>query len=260
MGGSRLEVFRSAKAYRRRAVLAVALAVLVLVAGFAVSRMGFTAIGSSRVGLTEEELFYSPPVDSADVPGASEADVIARAGTWKQVGDEWYCEASDGTRQTGWVKDGEYRYYLRTADDEPTPGPEGSMVVGWAKLGAYWFYFDPDGAMHKGRLAYDGHEYYMCDENVTWYIHGSRIEGSMLTGLVGFGRPSYFAPYSFVKYYCEGPCLQLFQTRSFPEGALVEDCSFVDWGMFTLGNGWSAGNIDGLGNVQTEHSLRFWLR
>ncbi len=233
---------------RQKLVLAGALFLLALLGVFAVGRMGFTAVGFGEEETFEE--FVNSPRAEGSIP----------AGSWKQVGDEWYCEASDGSHQTGWVDDGAHWYYLRPFENDPTPGPEGSMVVGWAKIGVSWYYFDPDGAMHKGRLFYEGNEYYMGDENVEWYIHGSVFQGAMLTGLVGFGHPLLFSPYTYANYYCEGPCLQLFQSRSFPEGALVKDCSFVDWGMFSLGNWWEGGTIDGLGEVKGWHFLRLVAR
>lgn len=168
----------------------------------------------------------------------SRGAAFAADGRWSQDGEDWLFLNAEGIPQTGWAHSGDYWYYLRPADDVPNAGAAGTMVVGWAEIDGYRYYFDPDGAMHTGRLAYDGFEYYMADE----YVYSLRKQlpyGSMVTGFVEMGQTT--------SYYVEQPCPQLFLWGAYPTGAKVSSCRFANWG--TSVRHAASGQIDGIGRV-----------
>lgn len=177
----------------------------------------------------------NPPVSpSQEARDPSCGAAFATDGRWSQDGEDWLFLDAAGVPQTGWAHSDDYWYYLRPADDVPSAGAAGTMVIGWAEIDGCRYYFDPDGAMHTGRLAYDGFEYYLADGRVS-SGRASFPYGSMVTGFVQMG--------AFTHYYAEEPCLQLFLWGSYPEGALASSCAFADWGG-SMGHA-SSGRIEG---------------
>lgn len=172
----------------------------------------------------------------AEVMNPTRGQFVATEGRWAQDGEAWYFFGAGGDVQTGWVKDGDGWYYLRPVADVPSAGPAGSMVTGWADIDGYRYYFDSDGAMHVGRLAYEGFEYYMADGREL-SRRATFPYGSMVTGFVQMG--------TFTHYYVEEPCAQLFLWGGYPQGALVSNCAFVDWGGSARHA--SSGRIEGVG-------------
>lgn len=207
-------------------------AVLLGVAGLALTWALVWNVPNVR-GLSAPTYPYSQdlPAEATDPTRGAPA---ATEGRWALKEGEWYFLGADGAAQTGWAHSGDCWYYLRPADDAPSAGAAGTMVVGWADIDGYRYYFDPDGAMRTGRLAYDGFEYYLADGRV----FSDRISfpyGSMVTGFVQMG--------GFTHYYAEEPCLQLFLWGSYPEGALASSCAFADWGG-SMGHA-SSGRMEG---------------
>ncbi len=177
----------------------------------------------------------SPSQEACDPSlGAS----FAAQGNWSRDGEDWLFLDAEDVPQTGWARSGDYWYYLRPADDVPSAGAAGTMVVGWAEIDGYRYYFDPDGAMHTGRLAYEGFEYYLSDEWV-YSLRKPLPYGSMVTGFVEMGQTT--------SYYVEQPCPQLFLWGSYPVGARVSGCQFASWG--TSVRHAASGQIDGIGQV-----------
>ncbi len=168
----------------------------------------------------------------------SRGAAFATDGRWSQDGEDWLFLNAEDVPQTGWARSGDYWYYLRPADDVPSAGAAGTMVVGWAEIDGYRYYFDPDGAMHTGRLAYEGFEYYLSDERV-YSLRKPLPYGSMVTGFVEMGQTT--------SYYVEQPCPQLFLWGSYPAGARVSGCQFASWG--TSVRHAASGQIDGVGRV-----------
>lgn len=79
---------------------------------------------------------------------------------WVKDGSTWYFLNANGIMQTGWVKDGSSWYFLNAS---------GAMKTGWVKDGANWYYLKASGAMATGWV----------NDNGTWYyLNGS---GAMLS-------------------------------------------------------------------------------
>ncbi len=184
-------------------------------------------------------LISDPPLSpSQEARNPSQGAAFATDGKWSQDGEDWLFLSAEGVPQTGWAHSGDYWYYLRPADDVPSAGTAGTMVVGWAEIDGCRYYFDPDGAMHTGRLAYEGFECYMADERVC-SLRKQLPYGSMVTGFVEMGQTT--------SYYVEQPCPQLFLWGSYPTGARVSGCWFASWG--TSVRHAASGQIDGVGRV-----------
>lgn len=146
-------------------------------------------------------------------------------------------------RRQSWLFDGGCWYYLRPAFDVPSSGLAGTLVTGWAKIDGRWYFFDEDGAMLTGRLFWGDHEYYLADERLG-IMPDDAGYGAMVTGLVSFG-PDRF-------YYARKSDL-LFFGGDVPEGAMLKDCRFVDWG--TRAGMLAFGRVDGIGRVVLEFVL-----
>ncbi|MEC4175498.1 C39 family peptidase [Adlercreutzia sp. R21] len=70
----------------------------------------------------------------------------AMATGWKNISGKWYSLDSSGAMRTGWYKEGSYWYYLRTGNNVPSGGPEGSMLANgnWSISGKI-YRFDSSG-------------------------------------------------------------------------------------------------------------------
>ena len=109
---------------------------------------------------------------------------------WNQIDGIWYYY-QDGEPVTGWLKDGNYWYYMN-ADGIMTTGwvniggkwfymnQNGVMMTGWQKINGYWYYFASGGAMQTGWVAVGG----------KWYYFASG--GAMQTGWVAVGGKWYY--------------------------------------------------------------------
>lgn len=97
----------------------------------------------------------------------------------------------------GWQKVNGSWYYLRTAKNTPTAGPEGSMVVDWIHVGGYWYCL---GGPAAGVAA------------------SSPDYGKMLKGLRQVGTYEYF--------FYDGSLIQ--PGFSFPEGAMCTNINYTE--------------------------------
>ncbi len=77
----------------------------------------------------------------------------AKAGWLKNTDNTWYYIKSDGTKETGWIKDNEKWYYLKS---------NGIMATGWINDNGTWYYLNTSGDMQTGWINDNGNWYY-CD-------------------------------------------------------------------------------------------------
>ena len=83
----------------------------------------------------------------------------AAAGWVKAADGTWSYNKADGTKATGWLKDGSTWYYLKS---------DGDMATGWVQDGSTWYYLNTSGAMQTGWI----------NDNGTWYY--CNASGAML--------------------------------------------------------------------------------
>lgn len=62
----------------------------------------------------------------------------AKVGWNKGADGTWTYTQADGTKKTGWLKDGSTWYYLKA---------DGIMATGWQNVGGVWYYLNESGAM-----------------------------------------------------------------------------------------------------------------
>lgn len=112
---------------------------------------------------------------------------------WLKLNGSWYFLGANGTRLSGWQKDGSSGlwYYM----DNST----GVMKTGWLQDGDKWYYLKPNeggpqGSMATGWVTIDGKKYYMNASGVMvtgWYEVGGKWyyfwpQGSTTDGKYGF--------------------------------------------------------------------------
>lgn len=71
---------------------------------------------------------------------------------WKQIDGNWYFFDNEGWMKTGWVSSNGSWYYLNS---------NGILKTGWLKSGNSWYFLDNSGAMKTGWVATDGAWYYL---------------------------------------------------------------------------------------------------
>jgi len=124
---------------------------------------------------------------------------------WVKSGGRWFYFESDSMIVTGWMNRGGKYYYFSGKDwKESGTQTDSGMQIGLQRVysnGWKWFYFDNDGAMHKGWQEVNGKWYYFgsngviqtgwCKIKGEWYYllpadAGKEVEpsknGYMLTG------------------------------------------------------------------------------
>ncbi len=78
------------------------------------------------------------------------------AGGWAQLDwngvKSWYYFDAEGYMVTGWVIDGDYRYYLHPESD----GTQGYMYTGWHLIDGKYYYFRPESGGPQGSLFLNG--------------------------------------------------------------------------------------------------------
>ena len=78
----------------------------------------------------------------------------AAVGTWKQSGNSWWYQYTNGNYATGWKQiDGNW-YFLDNS---------GEMKTGWVATSGAWYYLDDSGAMKTGWFKENGKWYYAYD-------------------------------------------------------------------------------------------------
>lgn len=123
----------------------------------------------------------------------------------------------------GWQKVSGNWYYLRTATNTPSSGPEGSMVAGWLLSGGHW--------------------YYLADSGVG-VSSASGDYGKMLKGLYKIG---------LYEYYFYNPGVDWMESEfSFPEGAMCKNINYTE--IFGRDGVLVYATIDGEGHVH-RHTL-----
>lgn len=90
---------------------------------------------------------------------------------WVKDGNYWYYIDSSGTKKRGWIKDGGSWYYMNSA---------GVMQTGWVLVNGLWYYLDSSGAMQTGWLQEGKNAYYLSDS------------GAMQTGWAEIGGEKYY--------------------------------------------------------------------
>jgi len=121
---------------------------------------------------------------------AYEPEAPAYSDGWNQIEGAWYYY-QDGAPVTGWLKSGNYWYYLDST---------GAMTTGWVKLGSNWFYMNQNGVMMTGWQKINGHWYYFASGGAMqtgwisvggkWYYMASG--GAMQTSWVSVGGKWYY--------------------------------------------------------------------
>ncbi|MDD6136777.1 MAG: hypothetical protein PUB54_06330 [Lachnospiraceae bacterium] len=105
--------------------------------------------------------------------------------------DGWSYYTGDGSKATGWMKDGNTWYYFDAA---------GTMKTGWLSYDNKWYYMGTNGAMTTGWQKVDGKWYYLGTNGVMvtgwqkvdgkWYYFSS--SGAMVTGWKQIGNNWYY--------------------------------------------------------------------
>lgn len=98
---------------------------------------------------------------------ATTTDAAVKVGWLKNADGTWCNIKADGTKATGWVKDGTEWYYLKT---------DGIMATGWQNIGGTWYYLNASGAMQIGWI----------NDNRTWYYCNTSGEMLANTTVDGF--------------------------------------------------------------------------
>ncbi|MDR3595937.1 hypothetical protein [Clostridium sp.] len=88
---------------------------------------------------------------AATTTGAAITTIVGWA---KATDGSWTYSKTDGTKATGWLKDGGYWYYFKDG---------GTMATGWQNIRDSWYYLNSSGAMQTGWIN-DGGTWYYCDE------------------------------------------------------------------------------------------------
>ena len=102
----------------------------------------------------------------------------SRAAGWLKDGNYWYYMTDDGQKHTGWVHIGEKYYYMDDSTGKMVTGwrqdsstsawyyfnQSGEMMTKWQKINNYWYYFNQYGVMQKGWLQLDTVWYYLGDD------------------------------------------------------------------------------------------------
>ena len=87
----------------------------------------------------------------------------SRAAGWLKDGNYWYYMTDDGQKHTGWVHIGEKYYYMDESTGKMVTGwrqdsstsawyyfnQSGEMMTKWQKINNYWYYFNQYGVMQK---------------------------------------------------------------------------------------------------------------
>ena len=102
----------------------------------------------------------------------------SRAAGWLKDGNYWYYMTDDGQKHTGWVHIGEKYYYMDDSTGKMVTGwrqdsstsawyyfnQSGEMMTKWQKINNYWYYFNQYGVMQKGWLQLDTVWYYLGED------------------------------------------------------------------------------------------------
>ncbi len=104
----------------------------------------------------------------ADNTDTTPTTPVVTSGWVKAADGTWSYNKADGTKVTGWIKDGGNWYYTNAA---------GVMQTGWQYVGGVWYYLNPtsngtQGAMKTGWI----------NDNGTWYY--CNASGAMLANTV----------------------------------------------------------------------------
>lgn len=100
---------------------------------------------------------------------------------WLKEGNYWYFMDENGIMQTGWLRNANKWYFLNASGKMQTGwllykndwyylNASGSMATGWLRLNDKWYYFNSSGVMQTGWLLYKNDWYYL------------NTNGSMQTG------------------------------------------------------------------------------
>jgi glucan-binding YG repeat protein len=100
---------------------------------------------------------------------ATTATTTAAAGWIKAADGTWSYNKADGTKATGWFKDGSTWYYLNAA---------GVMQTGWINDNGTWYYLSTSGAMKNGWINDNGTWYY-CDSSGAM-LSNTTVDGYLL--------------------------------------------------------------------------------
>lgn len=113
----------------------------------------------------------SGPTQATEPPVSSDAKYTGKTG-WVKNGNDWYYIRSDGSKATGWVKTNGKWYYLNSA---------GKRVTGWVQDGENRYYLDQNGIMLTGWQYIKTNMYYLEPET-----------GAMVTGWVNTNDKWYW--------------------------------------------------------------------
>lgn len=138
---------------------------------------------------------------------------------WLKDGAYWYYMNQEGVMQTGWIKSGTVWYYLKSSGDMATGwckvggvyyyfNASGAMQTGWLRDGGVWYYLQPSGAMAIGWCKVGGVYYYFNASGamqVGWLKQGNtwyylQPSGAMATGSLKIGSKVY-------RFNSSGACL-----------------------------------------------------
>ena len=101
----------------------------------------------------------------------------AVVGTWKQSGNSWWYQYTNGNYATGWKQiDGNWYFFDN----------EGWMKTGWVSSNGSWYYLNSNGIVKTGWLK-DGNSWYFLDNS-----------GAIKTGWLATGGVWYYLDYSGV--------------------------------------------------------------
>lgn len=100
---------------------------------------------------------------------ADTATASAKSGWVKAADGTWNYINSDGTKATGWYKEGSTWYYLKS---------DGIMATGWQKVNDIWYYLNGSGSMKTGWINDNGTWYY-CDASGAMLVN-TTIDGYAL--------------------------------------------------------------------------------
>ena len=99
----------------------------------------------------------------------------AAVGTWKQSGNSWWYQYTNGSYATGWKQiDGNWYFFDN----------EGWMKTGWVSTNGSWYYLNSNGIMKTGWLQ-SGNSWYFLDNS-----------GAIKTGWLATGGAWYYLDYS----------------------------------------------------------------
>ncbi|MFW2499812.1 N-acetylmuramoyl-L-alanine amidase family protein [Clostridium diolis] len=122
------------------------------------NRADSTMITDLIVWSTKDKVYSittNPASAQANATAATTTSAAVKVGWSKNTDGTWSNLKADGTKVTGWLKDGTVWYYLKT---------DGIMATGWQNVDGTWYYLNASGAM-LANTTIDG---YALDANGAW--------------------------------------------------------------------------------------------